>query len=135
MIERVVPGVHRQSCTDDGCTGCFRAPEQFTATPARTPGPRRNARGESPDQARTRRNREAIEKGRHPVAGVALLREGGHTCGDCSHAMQTSGGARWFWKCDTMPRTGGPGTDLRVSWPACVRFEERVVEQRPGASS
>lgn len=125
-----VPGVHRQTCTDESCAGCFEAPEAFTARPVAAPGPRRNARGESPDQARTRRNREAIERGRHPITKVALLREGGHTCGGCDHAYRTNGGNRSYWKCDTVTHAGGPGTDLRVSWPACVRFEPKAVGER-----
>lgn len=47
------------------------------------------------------------------------------TCGDCIHRQLWGGHARNFPKCDLGPRTNGPKTDVRASWPACHRFEEK----------
>lgn len=33
------------------------------------------------------------------------------------------GGKRTYYKCMLMPVTNGPGSDIRLSWPACVKWE------------
>lgn len=93
-------------------------------------GPRRNAAGESADQARTRRRAEALAAGIHPVTRRPLLRltaEPGDeaaqtaTCGTCAHhVVRRLGGT--YHKCH-LKETGGAATDLRVRWPACVLYE------------
>lgn len=44
------------------------------------------------------------------------------TCGTCVHRILGR-----FPKCDhpDTPRTSGPATDVRASWPACHRWEAR----------
>ena len=42
-------------------------------------------------------------------------------CGDCAHFF--AAGA--YYKCELYGITGGPGTDWRVRWQACGKFEER----------
>lgn len=73
---------------------------------------------------RTLRQRRQIAAGRHPATGLRLRPEGG-TCGSCAHSARHHGGTRQYWKCGLVPHTFGPGTDIRVSWPACARWEER----------
>lgn len=38
-------------------------------------------------------------------------------------ARQIDHHRRTYWKCDRVPLTHGAATDIRVSWPACTRFE------------
>lgn len=106
-------GFHRQDCTDPTCSGCYTIP---------APPPD----DESPDQRRTRRRREMLADGINPASKRALLWESRATCGDCEHHF-THRTNRTFHKCAKAPGgpTGGPATDVRVSWPACVLYEER----------
>ena len=50
----------------------------------------------------------------------------GRTCGECVHRQLRGGHAKYFPKCDLGPATSGPKTDVRASWPACHRFEEKT---------
>lgn len=50
----------------------------------------------------------------------------GRICRDCTHLFRVGGVAGRYYKCDLRVRTGGPGSDHRVRWPACARFEEQV---------
>ena len=86
----------------------------FEIEPAAEPAERLSA-----DRARTQRRRALIEAGVHPLTRTALIE--GRYCGGCGHAQKVNG----YWKCDTVPHTFGPGTDIRLSWPACTRFEEK----------
>jgi hypothetical protein len=82
-----------------------------------------NAPGLSEGRRRTLRNQGLIEAGIHPATRLAL--RDGATCGSCAHLV-TNGGRRgrsWF-KCGLVPVTSGPGTDVRLSWPACQRWDE-----------
>jgi len=47
-----------------------------------------------------------------------------HTCGQCKHLIAKRYD-KTYYKCDLTRMTNGPGTDWRVSWRACGRFEER----------
>lgn len=84
--------------------------------------------GLSADQRRTLRRRKAIAAGYHPTTGRKLLLapEGVEqlTCGDCAHHALSGGHARTYHKCLKYPGgpTGGPASDVRVSWPACDLF-------------
>ena len=46
----------------------------------------------------------------------------GETCGSCLHLDDSRG--RYF-KCGIAVRTSGPATDIRKSWPACIRWDEK----------
>lgn len=50
----------------------------------------------------------------------------GATCGECSHLFRRADTAGRYYKCDLRAVTGGPGSDHRVRWPACARFEARA---------
>ena len=72
----------------------------------------------SADARRTWRRKNLLESGIHPATKLPLANNG-ETCGTCIHSRK-----HWrYWKCDLVEMTFGPGTDIRVSWPACVRFE------------
>ena len=61
-------------------------------------------------------------RGVHPHNGLPLLAASGHTCGDCGHKREDLGGySRHWYKCALTPG-GGPATDIRVRWPACVKW-------------
>lgn len=94
----------------------------------------------SADRRRTIRNQRALDANRHPVTGLPLLRtitdEGevvlrvlagtwatDARCGSCVHASKEHGGARSYWKCDLTEMSRSAASDIRVSWPACVRYE------------
>src|SRR4051812_7898721 len=51
----------------------------------------------------------------------------GATCKTCQHLEQHNGGSRNYYKCNLRPRSGGPGTDHRLNWPACGKHEELAL--------
>ena len=64
--------------------------------------------------------RENVKKGLHPLG--ARLATNGKTCGGCVHHKRREMN-KVFHKCD-LNETHGPGTDIRVSWPACEKYED-----------
>jgi hypothetical protein len=70
----------------------------------------------STDRRRTLRNQSWLDRGIHPVSRRALRGEG--TCGECDHCKRQGR----YVKCD-LNSTGGPATDIRLKWPACVSFK------------
>ena len=75
----------------------------------------------SPDRRRTMLRRTALEAGRHPLMD-GPVRTDSETCGTCQHHVIQGGVAGTYHKCD-LRNTGGPATDIRVSWPGCHRWE------------
>ncbi len=73
-----------------------------------------------------------VALGRHPT-GRALAggdhAGAGHTCGDCAHHYVRRF-ASTYHKCDLVPPTSGPATDIRVGWPACDRWEREGQDGR-----
>lgn len=51
----------------------------------------------------------------------------GQTCKGCTHLYTHQPGANRYYKCNLRPLTSGPGTDHRVRWPACSRYEKEVT--------
>lgn len=85
----------------------------------------------SADRARTLRNAAKLAAGRHPL-GSRLHADAapaddraaaGLRCRGCVHVVRQGGVAGNYLKCDAHAITGGPGTDIRMWWPACVRWE------------
>ena len=66
------------------------------------------------------------QKKKAPNPCVALYGPGpaGKRCKDCRllYAKHYSG---TYYKCKLRTNTNGPGTDHRVNWPACGKFDER----------
>ncbi len=75
----------------------------------------------SADRRRTEKRHAALAAGRHPFMGGPVRPDLG-TCGDCAHSGRQGGVAGSYYKC-ALNLTGGPATDIRISWPACNRFE------------
>ena len=73
----------------------------------------------SADRRRTIRHHNALADGRHPLMGGPVNLD--HTCGDCAHHFAHTRNRTWH-KCD-LNATRGPGTDIRVSWPACTAWK------------
>lgn len=61
-------------------------------------------------------------RGLHPF-GAPLTDVEGATCGNCVHRTQNRM-ANTYQKCALMKNTGGPGTDLKLKWRGCVKWEE-----------
>lgn len=74
----------------------------------------------------TLRRRRMLAARTHPVTRGPTRPDLG-TCGDCEHSYWRGEEQRRFWKCDLVPVTFGPGTDIRVSWPACEKHEPRTT--------
>lgn len=74
---------------------------------------------------RTQRQRADIAAGRHPATRTALA-DGGQTCGGCAYSIRVQGGRRTYWKCEKVGVTHGPGSDIRISWPACTVWVDRA---------
>lgn len=49
----------------------------------------------------------------------------GRTCATCRHLHAHAHGRRYY-KCDLRKETCGPGTDHRVKWSACGKYERRT---------
>lgn len=65
-----------------------------------------------------------IGRGVHPHVGNPLRQPAGETCGSCKHhVVKRYSGT--YHKCDLTPDTNGTATDVRVRWPACVKWEAR----------
>lgn len=85
----------------------------FDAGPA-TPKP-----GELSDgQRRTLRAEGRLAAGVHPMTRVPLANNG-ESCGTCANLERHGGGNRSYFKCGLVANTSGPGTDIRMKWPAC----------------
>ena len=54
-------------------------------------------------------------------AGPALKR-----CKTCAHLFAHRQSRTWY-KCDLRTFTHGPGSDHRVNWPACAKYEARAT--------
>ena len=48
----------------------------------------------------------------------------GRTCKFCVH-LYHRGNTRNYYKCEFRKETHGPGSDHRVNWPACGKYERR----------
>jgi len=62
--------------------------------------------------------------------GTAAQMGGGprrETCGTCEDDYCVAYAKRYH-KCRLVKATGGPGTDIRLKWAACSRFEKRKGE-------
>jgi hypothetical protein len=75
----------------------------------------------SPTRRRTLRQKADIKRGIHPATKMPLAGNG-ETCRTCIHSVAHQI-KRTYWKCDLMPVTSGPGSDIRLSWPACTKWE------------
>lgn len=78
----------------------------------------------SPGRRRTLRQKRLLAAGRHPATLVALAADRG-TCGECVHSHRHDHGNRAYWKCELhrLGESASEASDIRVSWPACIRFE------------
>jgi hypothetical protein len=80
---------------------------------------------ESWDQYRLRMEAKEAEKNREPNPMVRAFGRGpeGKICRECRH-MIVKRFAKTYYKCRFRENTNGPGSDHRVRWSACVKFEE-----------
>jgi hypothetical protein len=51
----------------------------------------------------------------------------GRKCKSCAHLCYFEQSSRWY-KCDLRKFTHGPGSDHRVNWPACAKYESRATD-------
>ena len=89
------------------------------------PPPQERMKAISVQRGRTRRQKAYLRSGIHPATKV-LLAGNGETCGSCDHLVRVQHGNRGYYKCGLVEITRGPGSDIRLKWPACVAWEERV---------
>jgi hypothetical protein len=52
----------------------------------------------------------------------------GETCKTCEHSYRRQGGSNAYFKCDLVPPTNGPGTDIRLKSPACFKWTPKQTE-------
>jgi hypothetical protein len=95
----------------------------FDPGPALAPA---TADDHSADVRRRKRNERLLAIGVHPATRRPLAGNGG-TCGDCEHSYRTGLGHRGWWKCELVPATNGPGTDIRLKWPACASWQHAAT--------
>lgn len=84
----------------------------------------------SADQRRTKENQRLLSIGVHPATHRPLLKgmnENGepHTCGECIFHHRYSHHSRSYHKCELhrLGESHSAASDIRISWPACERFE------------
>jgi len=79
--------------------------------------------GLSATQKVTQRNKDQIAAGRHPATLLPLLPD--ECCGQCVHAHHYNHHNRSYWKCGEhrLGESHSAASDIRVSWPACTKFE------------
>lgn len=68
----------------------------------------------------------AKSKRGQPKGNAAPIGSGptGQTCGSCKHSYCVEYAKRYH-KCRLVKATGGPGTDIRLKWAACSRWEAK----------
>lgn len=54
----------------------------------------------------------------------------GETCRTCVHSYCRTF-AKSYWKCDLVKATCGTGTDIRLKWAACARWEAKPAQENP----
>lgn len=74
----------------------------------------------SADRRRTLNQKRLLSEGTHPATKLPLAGNG-ETCGSCAHHDIHERWPRRWHKCE-YTATSGAGSDIRVSWPACVRW-------------
>lgn len=83
--------------------------------------------GEKPkmgaDARRTRRQRQSILNGVHPM-GAPLLKGKSATCGTCANLCVREFSRRYF-KCKACRCSASPATDVRLKWPACIYWKPK----------
>lgn len=84
------------------------------------PGPGTPVEVLSADARRTAGQRAYLDAGMHPVTRGAARPDLG-ICGTCAHHVVHGHNRRRYHKCELRPVTSGPGTDIRLSWPACEK--------------
>jgi hypothetical protein len=47
----------------------------------------------------------------------------GETCRTCAHSYGLAGGSKHYFKCRLVKATSGPGSDIRLKWAACARWQ------------
>lgn len=52
----------------------------------------------------------------------------GKQCGDCEHLIRDHHHGAIYPKCELRKLTRGPGSDHRVRWPTCGKFEQRIEQ-------
>lgn len=110
--------------TDRGADAVARYVAARIAEENRAAGmlPRPDGRKISRGQALTRIRAALIEAGYHPLVRLPLLEDPpGETCGTCAHLLGEAGSYR---KCARHRQTRAAETDVRISWPACVLWED-----------
>lgn len=73
----------------------------------------------TPSKERKAANRRVLQ-GLHPMG--LYLREDDNTCGGCTHVHRIHKG-KVYIKCDLTNYTAGPGTDIRLKWRGCEKWE------------
>ena len=66
--------------------------------------------------------RHRMALGTHPATGLPFA-DNGETCRTCRLRTLHQPSDRPYHKCGLVIITSGPGTDLRLSWPACSKWK------------
>lgn len=77
----------------------------------------------SADRRRTARAALRIANGIHPFTRLPLAGNG-ESCGTCANLVREHHNSRTYFKCGLYTSTAGPGTDLRLRWPACKLWSD-----------
>lgn len=93
------------------------------------------------DAKRTRRQARLLAEGLHPATGQPLHPDARPVrdphqpvrCGTCAWLVGTSPAhtSTVYWKCDLLPITHGPATDVRRWWPGCVSWSGTSPARSP----
>ena len=77
---------------------------------------------------------QVTERAENPCLALYGSGTPGQACRGCVHLRYRPrrNPAQRFWKCDLRRLTDGRGTDHKVSWPSCARYEARTEEYHGG---
>lgn len=64
-----------------------------------------------------------------PMVRKHGLSPGLATCKTCKHLFRKDYRAGAYYKCRLLGNTNGAGTDIRLKWSACGKYEEKEVQE------
>ena len=77
-----------------------------------------------PDHNRKSRPNGSLLADGNPLIKLHGKGPEGKRCKHCAH-LYSKHFSKVYYKCDLRPDTNGTGTDHRVNWPACGKFQKK----------
>lgn len=92
----------------------------------------------SADRRRTKRQKDAIANGVHPITRLRLTQDADARCGNCALRIQFGHNSKTYAKCtlgapQSDPHNGpyvsrSASTDVRSWWPGCEKWQPALLD-------